>query len=136
MSALFDNYKEILLGGGNHGDIDLDTDNIRFICVDHTDDNPSTTTDEDLADILAGARVAESANLSSVTITDGSFDHANETLSSVSGDEFESLVYFKETGTDGTSGLICKIDSGTGLPFTPSGGDIEVRPNASGVFSL
>lgn len=136
MSALFTNYKLILLGGGNHGDIDLDTDNIRFVCVDHTDDNPNTSTDEDLADIAVGGRVAESANLTSTAITGGAFDHANETLTSVTGDEFESIVYFKETGTDSTSGLICKIDSGTGLPFTPSGGDVEVRPHTSGVFSL
>lgn len=136
MSSLYDNYKEILLGGGNHGDIDLDTDNIKFVCVDHADDNPSVSTDEDLADIAAAGRVATSANLTSVTIVDGTFDHADETLSSVSGDQFESVNYYKDSGTAGTSGLICKIDSGSGLPFTPSGGDIQVRPSASGVFAL
>lgn len=136
MSDFFDAYKESLLGTDVHSRVDIPTDNIKLVCVDHADDNPSLSADEDLADIAAGARVATSANLSSKTITDGAFDHADETLGTVSGDQFESIVYYKDSGSASTSPLICKIDSATGLPFTPSGGDIEIRPHANGVFTL
>lgn len=136
MSFLFDNYKELMLGGGTHTLPDLQDGDIRFICIDTADDDPAAATDQDLADVAAGARVATSADLTNKSVTDGSFDHDDETLSAVSGDEFEEILYYGHTGTESTSALIAVIDSGTGLPFTPSGGDIEVRPNASGVFSL
>lgn len=136
MSALFDNYKELLLGGGNHTLPDIQDGDIRLILVDVADHNPDPAVDEDLADILAAARVDVSAALTGKTIVNGAFDHADTTLSAVTGDQFEEVVYYGHTGVESTSALICVIDSGTGLPFTPSGGDIVVRPNASGVFSL
>lgn len=135
MSALFDNFKELMLGGGTHTLPDLDSGDIRLVCIDTADDDPNTSTDVDLADIAA-AVVATSGALQSTSVTDGTFDHADITISSVSGDQFEEIVYYGHTGTSSTSPLICVIDSGTGLPFSPSGGDIEIRPNASGVFSL
>lgn len=136
MSFFFDSYSESMLGTDVHSRVVISSDNLKFVCVDHTDDNPAQATDQDLDDILAAGRVATSANLTGKTITDGAFDHTDETLSAVSGDQFESINYYKDSGVDTTSPLMCKIDSGTGLPFTPSGGDIIVRPNASGVFSL
>lgn len=136
MSALFDNFKELMLGGGIHTLPDLQDGDIRLICVDTADHDPAVATDVDLADIAAAARVATSAALAGKTVTDGTFDHTDVTLGTVSGDQFEEVVYYGHTGTESTSPLIAVIDSGTGLPFTPSGGDIDVRPNASGVFSL
>lgn len=136
MSDHFDSYKEAMLGTAVHSLVDIPTDDIKFLCVDHADDNPDLALDVDHADIAAGAIVATSANLSGKSITDGVFDHADETLSAVTGDQFESVVYYKDSGVSSTSPLMTKIDAGTGLPFTPSGGDIDVRPNASGVFAL
>ena len=63
-------------------------------------------------------------------------DSNDVTVSSVTGDQFESVVLFKETGTESTSDLMAYYDTATGLPFTPSGGDITVVVNASGWFSL
>lgn len=136
MSFFFDSYKESMLGTDVHSRVAISTDNIKFICTDHTDVTPAAATHEDHADLDGAGTVATSANLTGKTITDGTFDHADETLSTVSGDSFESINYYKDSGVTTTSPLICSIDSGTGLPFTPSGGDIDVRPNASGVFSL
>lgn len=135
MSFFFDSYKESMLGTDVHSRVAITSDNIKFVAVDHADVTPSETTHQDLDDIDVSP-VATSANLTGKTITDGTFDHADETLSAVTGDSFESINYYKDSGTPTTSPLICSIDSGTGLPFTPSGGDIDVRPNASGVFSL
>lgn len=136
MSAFFTNFKELMLGGGVHTLPDLQDGDIRFVCVDHADDTPVLATDQDLADLLVASRVATSAALASKAITGGAFDHADTTLSAVTGDQFESIVYYGFNATEALAPLICQIDSGTGLPFTPSGGDIIVRPNASGVFSL
>jgi len=138
MSFFFDAYAESMLGTDVHSRVVIASDNIKFVCTDHADKTPAQATDEDHFDLdnPAGATIATSANLTGKTITNGTFDHTDETLTSVSGDQFESVNYYKDSGATATSPLICSIDSGTGLPFTPSGGDIDVRPNASGVFSL
>jgi hypothetical protein len=49
------------------------------------------------------------------------FDAADKTLSAVTGDQSEAIIIYKHTGTDSTSNLIAYIDSGSGLPFTPTG---------------
>jgi len=135
MSFFFDAYAELMLGVVVHSLIDISADNLKFVCTDHTDITPLQATHVDLDDIDIDI-IATSANLSGKTTTNGAFDHTDETLSAVSGDQFESVNYYKDSGSAATSPLMCSIDSGTGLPFTPSGGDIDVRPNASGVFSL
>ncbi len=61
---------------------------------------------------------------------------ADETYPALSGATVESLDYYDfQTATDATSPLIANIDSWTGLPFTPNGGDAILAPNASGVFN-
>lgn len=135
MSFLFDSYSELMLGVVVHSLIDISVDNLKFVCTDHTDITPLQATHVDLDDIDIDI-IATSANLTGKTTTNGAFDHTDETLSAVSGDQFESVNYYKDSGAAATSPLMCSIDTGTGLPFTPSGGDIDVRPNASGVFSL
>ena len=59
-------------------------------------------------------------------------------MTAVTGDQFESIDIYKHTGVDATSRLICNIDTATGLPATPSGGDIIVRwdSGANRVFRL
>ncbi len=135
MSFLFDAYTESLLGTDVHSRVVIASDNIKFVCTDHTDITPLQATHVDLDDIDIDI-IATSGNLTGKTITDGAFDHADETLTAVSGDQFESVNYYKDSGSAATSPLIVHIDTGTGLPFTPSGGDIDVRPNVSGVFAL
>jgi len=48
-------------------------------------------------------------------------------LSTVTGDQSESIDIYKDTGTESTSYLIANINSATGLPVTPNGGDIIVQ---------
>ncbi len=133
-NALFVPAKVVFLGGGTR--IDLDTDNTRIIFVDEGVDVPLPATDAFLTDIATGARIGESGNLVASSITGGAFDTDDITVSAVTGAQFESVVLFKETGADGTSDLIAYYDTATGLPFTPSGGDITVVVNGSGWFSL
>ena len=133
-NALYDHGREGFLAG----DIDWDGDNIKLVFVDEADDTPDLNNDEDLADRAGASRVATSGNLSSKTVDAGVADAADVTVSTVSGDEFESIDIYQDTGTEATSRLICNIDTATGLPCTPNGGDIEVQFDAGSnkIFKL
>ncbi len=123
-NVLFDKGREGFLDGS----IDWDTDPIKLVCVDHGVDVPLPASDAFLSDILSGARIATSAaGLSSKTVTSGVADAADVTLTAVTGNSFESIVLYKDTGTETTSRLIAFIDTATGLPCTPNGGDITIQ---------
>lgn len=132
-NALFVAAKNVFLGTGTR--IDLDTDDMRLLAVDHADDTPVPATDDFLDDISAPARVG-TATLASEAIAAGAFDSTDPVFTALTGDPFESLVLYKHTGTDSTSNLVAFYDTATGLPFTPSGGDVTVVVHASGYFSL
>lgn len=133
-NALYDLGREGFLAG----DIDWDADNIKIGLWDSADYTPNLSTDNDYADVDAGARVATSANLSSKTTTAGVADAADVTFSSVTGDVSEYIGCFQDTGTESTSRLIFLIDTATGLPVTPNGGDITVSwdDGANKIFKL
>ena len=122
-NALFDKGREGFLDGS----IDYDTDSIKAVLVDHGTDTPVPSTDQNLSDITAGARIATSGNLASKTVTAGVADAADVTFTAVSGASVESIVLYKDTGSAATSRLIAYIDTATGLPVTPNGGDITVQ---------
>ena len=79
---------------------------------------------------MAVAARVDTAVLAGKDTTDGVFDANDITFTSVTGDEFESLVIYKHTGTEGTSQLIAYIDTGTGFPLTPDGGNIDLTWDA------
>lgn len=134
-NQLYDAYRNSLFGVHVHSFIDLDTDDIRAILRDEGADALNMA-DQDLADIIAGSRIAVSANLTSKTVgtvATGTFDHADEVYVSVSGASIESIDYYKHTGTESTSPLAWNIDTWTGLPLTPNGGNITLAPHTNGV---
>lgn len=133
-NALFTSFKVALL----QADCDLD-DSIKVILVDHADDTPVPATDDFLDDILAAARVATSGALASKTFTAGVFDAADLVLTAVTGDAFESVVFFNDTPAAETAkDLILFLDTATGLPTTPNGADITLvwDSGANRIFSL
>jgi hypothetical protein len=105
------------------GSIVILTDNIKAVLVDTGAYTVSIDTHEFLSDIASGARIATSGNLASKTSTLGVFDAADVTLTAVTGTTVEAVVIYKDTGTASTSPLIAYIDTATGLPVTPNGGD-------------
>jgi len=133
-NALYDYGREGFLAG----DIDWDGDNIKLIFVDEDDDVPDLANDLHLEDRLAASRVDISDNLSGKTVTDGIADATDITVTTVTGDEFESIDIFQDTAVESTSRLICNIDTATGLPCNPNGGDIEVQFDdaANKIFKL
>lgn len=122
-NALYDLGRESFL----KGEISWSGDNIKTVLVDTASYTANLATDQFLSDIPAGERVATSANLASKTTADGDADAADVTFSSVTGDQSEALVIYQDTGTASTSRLIAYIDTATGLPVTPNGGDIQVQ---------
>lgn len=87
-----------------------------------------TPTHEFLSDLTgAGGSVVASAVLASKTETSGVFGAANVTFPAVApGTACSALVIYNDTGTGSTSRLVAWIDTATGLPVTPNGGDITV----------
>ena len=133
-NALYDAGREGFLAGN----IDWDADDIRVILVDGADYTPNLSTHDFLDDVPGAARVAVSSSLTGKTTTAGVADASDVTFTAVTGDQFEYILIYKHTGTDATSRLIALIDTATGMPATPSGGDIIVQwdNGASKIFKL
>jgi hypothetical protein len=134
-NLLYDTFKEGILGNTA---FDMDTDVIKATLIDGADYTFSAAHDEysgGTADVPAAAKVAESAGLTSPTVTNGVFDTADFTWSSVTGDQSEEVILWDDTLTNDR--LIANYDTGmTGMPVTPNGGDINVTVNGSGWFAI
>lgn len=109
------------------GDIDWDADTIKTTLVDTGLYTPAINTDQFLTDVPAGARVATSAALSAKTKALGVAGAANTLFSAVSGNSCEAMVVYQDTGAEASSRLIAYIDTATGLPVTPNGGDVNLK---------
>ena len=131
-----------------NGTIDWDTDNIKILLIDSTDYTVNIDVDQycNKDTIPDAARVTNglSGNLASKTVALGVANAADITLSTGSGEEWEAIVVFKDGGGGGVSQsgtddlLIAYIDTATGLPITPNGGDIQIQwaGTANRIFKL
>lgn len=133
-NSLYDNGRAGFLDGS----ISWSDDTIKVVLVDSADYTLSLSADDNLDDIASAGRVATSAALTSKTSTAGVADAADVTLSAVTGDQAEYLVIYSEGAADSSSPLIAAIDTATGLPVTPSGGDITVTwaSSSPNIFKL
>jgi hypothetical protein len=139
-NAVFPKAKEGFLDGS----IDLDTAAIKVALVrGYTYDG----TDEFVSDVTAtGTLHATSGALASVDVTDGVFDADDVTFTTPSANaNNHSLLIFQASAVGGGSDvadtsqrLIAWIDTGTGIPIQPAGGDISVvwDNGADKIFSL
>lgn len=114
------------------------TDTIKSYLIDTGSYTANFTTHEYLSDVSAGARIAGPVTLTSKTSTGGAADAGDITFTSVSGTSIEVILLMKDTGVEGTSPVIAYIDTATGLPITPNGGDIIVTwdNGANKIFKL
>jgi hypothetical protein len=108
------------------------TDDIKVVMVD-TALYTFAASHEFLSSIAAEARVTAPTTLTSKTSTNGAADAQDATFAAVNGPSIEALVLYKQvlaldgvTPDDTASILIAYIDTATGLPITPNGGDIIV----------
>jgi hypothetical protein len=136
MSALYDLARQSFLS--QSPSIDWDTDNIKVSLVRSSDYTPNLATDQFLG-VSVPTRVADSGNLAGKSVTAGVADASDITFTAVgAGAAIQYLVIWKDTGVANTSPLIALIDTGTGLPVTPNGGDITVQwdGGADKIFKL
>jgi len=136
--ATYDEARNAFLGNATHSAIDLDTDTIKVLLRDEGTTALNVSTQVDLADISA-AGVGTDQTIAGATVGVvgvGVFDHTIATWTAVTGASVESLDYYKSSGVATTSPLIFNIDSATGLPVTPNGGDITFDPAAGGLYVL
>lgn len=125
--------------------VDLNTDTIRAQFVDTGTYTVNLTT-HDFYNDISGAHPTGRGNgvaLTSPTIgtvAAGVFDAADTLFSSFSNGSVsvEGILLYKDDGSaDATSPLIAWWDTTiTGMPFTPSGGDVTIAWNSSGIFSI
>lgn len=112
------------------------TDTIKVTAYDLADGAISLSTFDFYNDIPASGRVA-TATLGTRTATAGVLDAADTTMTAVTGDQFEALILWKDTGVESTSRLLIYIDTATsGFPLTPNGGDVLIEWNVSGIATL
>lgn len=107
------------------GTIDVLADDIRIALVTGGYTR-NVATDTYLSTVGGGNIVARSAAFTSKTATGGVFDAADITISAVSGSVVTQAVIYKYNASDSAARLIISIDTATGLPLTPNGGDVPV----------
>ncbi len=141
-TIIHDNYRNAQMGtpGGTTTTTDFDADDVRVALLDQTDSGTITAATQNFGQVNTAVIVAESAALASKTVgtvSVGTFDAADVTLSAVSGDSADYLVLRKYDATAGNSPLIVTWDSATtGLPVAPNGGDITVTWNVAGITRI
>lgn len=129
-SALYPIGKKAILDA----DVDLLADTIKAALLDT--DTVGYNAAHDFYDDISAGVIGTPQTLASKTTTGGVFDAADVVFTGVSGATVEAIVIYKDTGSAATSQLIAFIDTATGLPVTPNGGDITIAWHASGIFAI
>lgn len=102
------------------------TDTVKCLLVDTGAYTPQTAVHQYLSDIPTSARVAGPVLMTAKSTAGGAADAADVTFTAVSGNSIEAIVVYIDSGSENTSPLVAYIDTATGLPITPNGGDIIV----------
>ena len=121
-NTLYDSARQRFL----EAQINWMTDTIKVLLVSTSGYTPQTSVHQYLADIPVSARIAGPVTLTAKATTGGAADAADVTFTSVTGNTINAIVIYSDSGTEATSPLIAYIDTATGLPITPNGGDIIV----------
>ena len=108
------------------------TADLKVVMLD-TDVYTFNGTHEFYDSIPVEARISSPSTLVNKTSFNGAADADDVTFAAVSGPSIEALLIYQEvldvdgvTPNDAASPLIAYIDTATGLPITPNGGDIIV----------
>jgi hypothetical protein len=115
--------------------INWETDTIKAILIDFGNYTPDFVNHQFLSDIPALARVSVIALTSALVDGAGTLDADDPIFISVTGPTVEAVLLYKDTGVESSSPLIALIDTATGLPCTPNGGNITVQWD-NGTFKI
>ena len=134
-SAVYPSGKEDILDGT----IDLDTDTIKVRAVDLTADYTYNTA-HDFADDVTAYSGTTDQTLGSITLTNGAFNAADVTFSSVTQDASKTIgavvLYKDRGGADSANELLCYVELDSAI--TPNTGDITIQwdNTANYIFTL
>ena len=132
-NALYAKGKEKILSAA----VNFVGDTIKVALVKNT--YPQDLTNDEFFSAIAAYVVGTPQTLASKTITNGVFDAADVTYTTVpAGSTLEGVVIYKDTGVAGTSALLAYIDTITGFPLATNNGDVTVQwdNGAYKIFSL
>lgn len=138
-NAVYPIWKEALLQASANSA--LTSTNVRAAFLDTGTYTYSAAHDfyNDLTGVYPNTR-ATGVALGTKTYTAGTFDAADTTFSAFSNGSIsvEGIILYIDDGTaDTSSRLVLYLDTSiTGMPFTPSGSDVTIQWNASGIFTL
>lgn len=124
------------------GEIDFDEETVVAYLVnvsgEGTTYTPDFDTDEFLEDISSGAIIAGPVTLTNLTVNGRYIDADNPVFTSVSSElpSIEAMVLVIQRNDETDSPLLLFMDTATGLPATPNGGNIEVQFNAAGIWGI
>lgn len=138
-NAVYPIWKEALLQASSNSA--LTSTNVRVAFLDTGTYTYSAAHDfyNDLSGVYPATRTTGVA-LGSKTYTAGTFDAADSTFSAFSNGSVSVegiIMYIDDGSADSSSRLVLYLDTSiTGMPFTPSGSDVTIQWNASGIFTL
>lgn len=121
-NTLYDSARKRFL----EADIHWITDTLKVRLISTASYSPNFTTHQFLSDIPSASRIGPEVTLTGKSTDGGAADANDATFASVSGAAVNAILIYKDTGVEGTSPLLAWIDTATGLPITPNGGDIIV----------
>jgi hypothetical protein len=129
-NAVYPKALEQMLQGG----INMSSGTVKAALVDVADYTYSAA--HQYYSSVSAAVVGTPQTLATKKFSLGIFNCDDASFSALTGDSVEALVIYVDTGTEATSPLVAYIDTGNGLPFTPTGGVANIVWNASGIFQL
>ena len=127
------------------GDIDWDADTIKIVFISRGAGGNGYNAVTDITFLTqipdsGRLRMSETA-LGGKTVASGiadANDHTASAVSAVANSAIGAIVLYQDTGSPSTDRLIGWIDTGTGIPASPNGGDITLQfsSGASRIFML
>lgn len=124
-NALYDSCRGAFL----RGELDWVNNTFKVVLIDIANYSVTLSGHTSFADVSGSAIVGTAVTLTNTTVqTNGAADADDITFVSVGGASIEALVIYKDDGSGIAANfpLIAYIDTATGLPITPNGGDIIV----------
>lgn len=122
-NMLYDECRKRFLEAG----INWLTDSIKAMLITSSAYTPNFSQHKFLSDIPTAARVTPGVLLTGKSTTGGAADANDVTFTAVGGNnQVNAILLYVDTGVEATSLLLAWLDTATGLPITPNGGDIIV----------
>ena len=121
-NTLYDSAREAFLLGR----INWLEDTIKVMLIYSTGYNVEPASHTCLGDIALAARATAGITLTEKTANSGAADGRDITFTAVTGGQIKAIIIYVDNDNEAESQLIAYIDTATGLPIMPNGGDIIV----------